>query len=136
MALQDLGKMLSAAALLGMVLVGMFLWLRVDELPHWARQGLARMPGAAPLFATQRGGGPPSLLSKQIAYNVDTWFSTNPSSQTLALLGLTAAMVMLGALGIKAVTGQSLYSAVWEAIAGRLCHSSRLSFPSGASTNI
>ncbi len=36
----------------------------------------------------------------------------------LALLYLTVALVLMGALGIKAVSNQSFSSAIWEAIAG------------------
>ena len=36
----------------------------------------------------------------------------------LALLYLTLALVLAGALALRAVTQQSLYSAVWETIAG------------------
>lgn len=39
----------------------------------------------------------------------------------LALLYLTLALVLAGALALRAVTQQSLYSAVWETIAGAAC---------------
>ena len=81
---QALDRMLSAAVFIATVAGGALLWLHVDDLPPWARRGLARLPGAAPLFAAQGVGERPAALSKQIAYNVDTWFSTNPSSQVAA----------------------------------------------------
>ena len=96
------------------------LWYRVDNLPPWLISVLGRLPGGASFFAQQPAAsrGTPVTISKQLAYLVDTWFSTNPSSQTQALLALTVALVAVGALAITAVTGQSLYSAGWEALAG------------------
>jgi hypothetical protein len=45
-------------------------------------------------------------------------FSRSPYSKVLALLYLTLALVVVGALALRAVTQQSFYSAVWETIAG------------------
>jgi hypothetical protein len=45
-------------------------------------------------------------------------FSRSPYSKVLALLYLTLALVLAGALALRAVTQQTLYSAVWETIAG------------------
>ena len=45
-------------------------------------------------------------------------FTTNPYSKPLLLLYLTLALVFLGATGIFAVSRESFYEAVWEAIAG------------------
>lgn len=50
-------------------------------------------------------------------------FSRSPYSKVLALLYLTLALVFIGALGLKSVTQQSFYSAVWETIAGQHSHS-------------
>lgn len=45
-------------------------------------------------------------------------FSRSPYSKVLALLYLTLALVLVGAVGLSIVTRQTFYSAVWEAIAG------------------
>lgn len=68
-------------------------------------------------------------LTPQKMSSVLRRFSRSPYSKVLALLYLTLALVLAGALALRAVTQQSLYSAVWETIAGAagsfstpLCH--------------
>lgn len=98
--------------LLWMAACAFLAWRYLDSLPALAnRLAPGRVAGIAELSHTHS-------LRKQLAYHVDVWFSRSPYSKVLALLYLTLALVFIGALGLKSVTQQSFYSAVWETIAG------------------
>jgi len=106
------GPLRVAAAVAFFLAVGIPVWIarRLDTLPP-SLNFVDRALGGS-------GGGVASPLSKRIAYRIDTWFSTNPYSKTMALLYLTLALVAFGGLALYAVSTEPLDTAVWESLAG------------------
>ena len=79
----------------------------IDELPPYLHSRVQNFVGETPY-----------PLSKQIAYNMDCWFSSNPYSKVLALLYVSIALVVGGAGFMFAVSASPFGDAVWEALAG------------------
>ncbi|MEW5303229.1 MAG: hypothetical protein WDW36_005938 [Sanguina aurantia] len=57
-------------------------------------------------------------ISKVIAYKVDQWFSTSPSSKVLALAAATVSLILSSWFALFFVGTASLYDTFWTAVAG------------------
>ena len=100
-------RVLVLLGLSGLCYFSHYVYNKIDELPPYLHRRAESVVGTTPY-----------PLSKQIAYNIDCWFSSNPYAKVLALLYVSIALIVGGAGFMFAVSAAPFGDAIWEALAG------------------
>ncbi|KAK9828547.1 hypothetical protein WJX72_000707 [[Myrmecia] bisecta] len=109
-----MNRMFALAVTVGLLGAAWMVFKRLDNLPPFMDNTVRRLFHIMPALGTAKE----QPLSKLIAWRTDVWFSTNPYSKVLALVYLTAALVLLGGMALYTVGDSTLHDAFWQAIEG------------------
>lgn len=100
-------RLLTLVTTLLFVMAAVVAVARLDDLP----------PRAQRLLVADDCSGSGHTARERLAYRIDCWFSSNPNAKILALLYVSVAMLIFGALLLYGVSSTAFGEAIWETFA-------------------